>query len=60
MLKVSVRDYEDAKEILNWNKNGIQVGKSFGGERMNEVRTNYNLALKTMVLAKIYGILQKE
>lgn len=60
MLKVSVRDYEDAKEILNWNKTGIQVGKSFGGERMNEVRTNYNWALKTMVLAKIYGILQKE
>lgn len=60
MLKVDIKDYEDAKEILNWNSDGIQVGKSFGGERMNEVRTNYNWAVKTVILAKVYGILQKE
>ena len=60
MLKVDIRDYEDAKEILNWNGDGIQVGKSYGGERMNEVRTNYNWAVKTVILAKVYGISQKE
>ena len=56
-LKVSRKDYEDAKEILNWDENGLQVGKSFAGERMNEVKTHMNWALKTMTLAEIYGIL---
>ena len=56
-LKVSRKDYEDAKEILNWDENGLQVGKSFAGERMNEVKTHANWALKTMTLAEIYGII---
>ena len=56
-LKVSRKDYEDAREILNWDENGLQVGKSFAGERMNEVKTHMNWALKTMTLAEIYGIL---
>lgn len=56
MLKVTVNDYEDAKSILNWDDSGLQVGKSFGGERMNEVRTHCNWARKIMLLAKIYGI----
>lgn len=56
-LKVSRKDYEDAKEILNWDESGLQVGKSFGGERMNEVKTHINWAYKTMTLAEIYGIL---
>ena len=56
-LKVSRKDYEDAKEILDWDENGLQVGKSFAGERMNEVKTHTNWALKTMTLAEIYGIL---
>ena len=55
-LKVSRKDYEDAKEILNWDENGLQVGKSFAGERMNEVKTHTNWALKTMTLADIYGV----
>ena len=55
-LKVSRKDYEDAREILNWDENGLQVGKSFAGERMNEVKTHTNWALKTMALAGIYGI----
>ena len=55
-LKVSKKDYEDAKEILNWSENGLQVGKSFAGERMNEVKTHTNWAVKTMILAEIYGI----
>lgn len=56
-LKVARKDYEDVKNILNWDENGLQVGKSFGGERMNEVKTHTNWALKTMMLAEIYGII---
>lgn len=56
-LKVSQKDYEDAKSILSWNEKYLQVGKSFAGERMNEVKTNINWAHKTMVLAEIYGVL---
>lgn len=55
-LKVSRKDYEDAKEILNWDESGLQVGKSFGKERMNEVKTHMNWAYKTMTLAGIYGV----
>lgn len=56
-LKVTQKDYEDAKTILNWDENGLQVGKSFAGERMNEVKTHINWAYKTMVLAEIYGVI---
>lgn len=56
-LKVSQRDYEDAKEILNWDESGLQVGRSFAGERMNEVKTHINWAHKTMILAEIYGVI---
>lgn len=59
-FKVSVKDYEDAKSILNWDRKGFQVGKSSAGERMNEVKTHYNWAQKTLMLAKIYGITEKE
>ena len=56
-FKVSRKDYEDAKTILNWDETvGLQVGKSSGGERMNEVKTHGNWALKTIMLAQIYGI----
>ncbi len=55
-LKVSQKDYEDAKEILNWNESGLLVGKSFNGERMNEVKTHGNWAIKTVMLSRIYGI----
>jgi citrate lyase beta subunit len=57
MLKVSEKDYEDAKTILNWDKRSLQVGKSFGGERMNEVKTHENWAMKITILAEIYGVL---
>lgn len=57
MLKVTSKDYEDAKTILNWDGSGLQVGKSFGGERMNEVRTNYNWAQKTILLSELYGVI---
>lgn len=55
-LKVSHKDYEDAKEILDWDETGLQVGKSFAGERMNEVKTHINWAYKTITLAEIYGV----
>ena len=55
-LKVSHKDYEDAKEILNWDESGLQVGKSFAGERMNEVKTHINWAYKTITLAEMYGV----
>lgn len=56
-LKVSLKDYEDAREILDWKTKGLQVGKSIAGERMNEVKTHTNWAYKTMILAKIYGVI---
>lgn len=56
-FKVSKKDYEDAKTILGWDDNlSLQVGKGSGGERMNEVKTHGNWALKTIMLAEIYGI----
>lgn len=56
MLRVTKKDYEDAKEILHWNNGDLQVGKSFGGERMNEVRTHYYWARKIVLLSELYGI----
>ena len=56
-LKVSRKDYEDAKVILNWDNDGVIVGKSLSGERMNEVKTHINWAYKTICLAEIYGII---
>lgn len=55
-LKVSYKDYEDAKEILNWDETGLQVRKSFASERMNEVKTHTNWAYKAIALAEIYGV----
>lgn len=57
MLKVDRKDYEDAKSILNWDNSDLQVGKSYGGERMNEVRTHYNWAKKMLLLSEVYGII---
>lgn len=56
MLRVTRKDFEDAKTILSWDSSGLQVGKSIGGERMNEVRTHSRWAQKIMLLAGIYGV----
>lgn len=56
-LKVSLKDFEDAKEIISWGDYGLQVGKSCAGERMNEVKTHSNWAIKTITLAEIYGVI---
>ncbi len=56
-LMVSKKDYEDAKLILGFDaKKGLLVGKSNGGERMNEARTHKNWASKIMILAEIFGV----
>lgn len=58
MMRIPKKDFEDARSILGWNTDSLLVGKSCGGERMNEVRTNYNWAQKTAVLAEIYGTVE--
>ncbi len=55
-LKVSRKDYDDAIGILDWEKGGLQVGKSRSGERMNEVKTHLRWARRMMLLADIYGV----
>lgn len=56
-LKVSKKDYEDAQAILQWDENNEKgVSKSCAGERMNEVKTHGNWAVKILILADIYGI----
>ena len=56
-LKVSKKDYEDAIAILEWKeKGGLSVSKSAAGERMNEVKTHGNWAMRTLFLAEVYGV----
>lgn len=56
-LKVSRKDYEDAKAILQWDERCEKgVSKSYLGERMNEVKTHGNWASKILLLSEIYGI----
>lgn len=57
VLKVSRKDYEDAKSILNWDSSSdMCVSKSADGQRMNEVKTHGNWARKIIMLAEIYGV----
>jgi citrate lyase beta subunit len=57
MLKVSSRDYEDARSILGWDKNGeLLVCSSTDATRMNEYNTHFNWANKILHLARAYGI----
>ena len=56
MLRVPRRDYEDARTILAWDDSGLQVGKSYGGARMNEVRTHTRWAEKTLRMAEAFGV----
>ena len=55
--KVLKEDYEDAKNILGWDKTNISfVSGSKNSSRMNEYKTHYNWAEKAMYLAEYYGI----
>ena len=57
MLKVSAADYEDAKNILNWDdKSAWLVSASAERTRMNEYKTHWRWARKTVALAELYGI----
>lgn len=48
-------DYEDARATLNWT-NGTGVSKSAHSLRMNEVKSHQKWALRTMMLAEVYGV----
>ena len=54
MLRVSSRDYADARSILNWDKDGL-VAASRDGDRMNEYNTHYNWARRIVLRAERYG-----
>lgn len=56
-FKVRQADYDDAKSILNWKEDAeSMVLSSANKERMNEYKTHTNWALRTIFLAKTYGI----
>ncbi len=56
-LKVFKEDYDDAKEILNWDDHESSYVKgNVTGSRMNEVKTHLNWANRIMALADYYGI----
>lgn len=55
-LQVSREDYEDAQQILGWNRGDYGVAKSTGGGRMNEVKCHSKWAERVSKLAEIYGV----
>ncbi len=56
--KVSKKDLDDAKSILNWDLNSIfLVSGNVKDERMNEYKTHSNWALKTILLSEAYGVI---
>lgn len=55
--KVSKKDLDDAKSILNWDESSSSfVSGSVLKERMNEYKTHSNWALKTVMLSEVFGI----
>lgn len=55
--QVPLKDYNDAKSILNWDMDSPSlVSGSIVKERMNEYKTHYNWALRTLLLAEAYGL----
>lgn len=55
-LKIPVNDLNDAKSILNWDKNSSAfVSGNISKERMNEYKTHSNWALKTVFMSEYYG-----
>lgn len=55
-LRVSIEDYDDAKQILNWSENDSYVKGNSTRSRMNEVKTHTNWAKRVMALADYYGV----
>lgn len=59
--KVTEKDLEDAKAILNWDStSGSLVSGSVGKERMNEQKTHSNWARQILFLSEAYGVKSKE
>ena len=55
--KIPLKDYNDAKSILEWDDlSPTLVSGSIVKERMNEYKTHYNWAMRTMLLAEAYGL----
>ncbi len=55
--KVSIKDLEDAKSILNWDVSSHSlVSSSVDKERMNEFKTHSNWALQTIFMSEAFGI----
>lgn len=55
--KVSHRNYEDARAILDWNtKKASYVSGDAAGERMDEYKTHSNWARKICFLAETFGV----
>lgn len=60
-LKVSLRDYNDAKAIMEWETEELAVAK--GGidiSRMNEKKTHKKWAERVLIMAKVFGINNSE
>lgn len=55
--RVTQADYHDAKAILNWDSDNLVAG-SANTERMNEYKTHYRWAKKTLFLAENYGVVK--
>lgn len=54
--KVFAKDLEDAKLILDWDKNAHSlVSAGTKKERMNEYKTHSNWALQTILTAEVFG-----
>ena len=54
-VKVSAIDFEDAEDIVNWNREaGVSKGANSG--RMNEVATHQAWAEKVYTIGRLYGV----
>lgn len=57
--KVSRKDLDDARSILDWDTgSNALVSGSVAKERMNEYKTHSNWALKIIMLAEVYGVVE--
>ena len=56
---VSYEDFTDALDILDSTDSKYGVSKGVLGERMNETNPHFLWAKKTLILSKIYGVLNK-
>lgn len=55
--RVTSADLADARAILGWDASDPSfVRGSAAGERMNEKKTHYNWALRTLMLSRAYGV----